>query len=144
MQLGEAVGQNPLHALPFRKRFAERLALLDVVQRHVETALGDAASMRAVAQPPFTDPALGNGKALPFVADPVFGGNAYILEDEFTRRIAHHGLMLGGDLDARRVHIDQKAGNAAAGAFAGSVTAITCAKSALSACVMKRLTPLMT
>ena len=52
-------------------------------------------------------------EASAFAADEVLGRDAHVIEHDLPRPVAHHGLVGGAELYARRVHVDEKAGNAA-------------------------------
>ncbi len=126
------------------ERLAEGRALLGVGRRHFQAALGDAERARAVLDAADIEPFLAERHALAFLADQVRGRHAHVVEHDLPRLVAHHGLVLRAELHARRVHVDQEHGDAAARALAAVGRGQQLQKSALPAPVMKRFTPLMT
>src|ERR1700733_12289390 len=94
VQFGETIRQYPLHALPLSQRLAKSLPLFGVIERHVETSLGNAAGACAVPDAALVEPALRCGKALSLFTDTIFGGDMNVVEYDLAGRIAHHGLML--------------------------------------------------
>ena len=56
-------------------------------------------------------------EAVAFLADALPGRHAHVVEHDLAGLVVDHQVVGGGDLDARRVHVDQEAGDAAAGAL---------------------------
>src|SRR5262249_57786998 len=63
------------------------------------------------------EPLLTEAHAFAFRADAVARRHAHVLEHDFPRLVAHHGFVAGAELHARRIHVDDEAGNAAARAL---------------------------
>src|SRR5262249_27023366 len=93
-------------------------ALLGVGGRHFEATLGDSERARAVLHASDVEPLLAEAHAFAFLADAVVCRHAHVLEHDLPGLVAHHGLVAGAELHARRIHVDDEAGNAAARALA--------------------------
>ena len=74
-------------------------------------------SARAVLDAADIEPLLAETHAFAFRPDAVARRHAHILEHDFPWLVAHHGFVAGPELDARRIHVDDEAGNAAARAL---------------------------
>src|SRR6266702_4980016 len=66
---------------------------------------------------PDIEPLLAEAHAFAFRPDAVARRHAHIVEHDFPRLVAHHGFIAGPELHARRIHIHDEAGNAAARAL---------------------------
>src|SRR5262249_22995651 len=93
-------------------------ALLGVGGRHFEATLGDSERARAVLHASDVEPLLAEAHAFAFLADAMVCQHAHVLEHDFPGLVAHHGLVAGAELHARRLHVDDEAGDAAARTFA--------------------------
>ncbi len=112
--LHPGVDQRELHALARGQFLAERFALIGVFPRKLQTAFGDADAARGMADASRGNPGLAEFETIPFLADDVGRGNPHIGEGELPRPVIHHGFLRPHQLDARRVHLHQEHGNAAA------------------------------
>src|SRR6266481_7238415 len=117
LQFDEHVGQHPLHRLALGERAAEGRTLLGVRGRHFEAALSDPQRPRTVLETADIEPLLPEPHALAFRPDAVACWHAHVVEHDFPRLIPHHGLIAGAELYARRVHVHDEAGDAAARAL---------------------------
>src|SRR5258705_7549290 len=86
--------------------------------RELEAALGRAECARRLLDAAGAEPLLAEAEAFAFLADEVALVDAHIVENDFPRRLAGDGLVAGRKLHARRVHVEQEAGDAATRAFA--------------------------
>src|SRR5437899_4512434 len=117
LQFDEHVGQHPLHRLALGERAAEGRTLFGIRGCHLDASLGDAESARTVLDAADIEPLLTEAHAFAFRPDAVPRRHAHILEHDFPWLVAHHGFVAGPELDARRIHVDDEAGNAAARAL---------------------------
>src|SRR5215813_9861638 len=117
LQFDEHVGQHPLHRLAVGERTAEGRTLLGIGRRHLDVSLGDAERARTVLDAADIEPLLAEAHAFAFRPDPVARRHAHILKHDFPRLVAHHGFIAGPELHARRIHVHDEAGNAAARAL---------------------------
>src|SRR5262245_46531561 len=84
---------------------------------HFEAALGDAQRPRTVLEAADIEPLLPEPHAFAFRADAVARWYAHVLEHDFPGLVAHHGLIAGAELHARRVHVHDETGDASARAL---------------------------
>src|SRR5262249_61977892 len=84
---------------------------------HFQASLGDAERARAVLDAADIEPLLAEAHAFAFLADAVARRHAHILKHDFPGPVAHHRFVGGAELHARRVHVDDEAGNPAARAL---------------------------
>src|SRR5918999_1705295 len=118
VQLHRRIGDHKLNRLPVSQWAAESGAHFGIFDHHIQSAAGDADWARAVAaNASFLNPALGDRKALALAADDVRCRDAHVFEQNLSGCVAHHRWPQALQGDAWRLHIDNKTGYAAAGAF---------------------------
>ena len=71
-------------------------------------------SARGLLDAADAEPLLGQAEAAAFFAHQVVRRHHHVLEDDLPRGFLGEGAVLGGQADARRVHVHQEAGDAPA------------------------------